>query len=121
MRKIKLALHWQMGIALLLGVACGIIFADSYCIWYNAVKGLGQIFLRAINMIVIPLVFLSTVLGISTMKDSKNMRGIALKTFAYFVITALIAAVVGLVITNLLRPGYGTHYLLYLAKRSKSF
>lgn len=110
MRKIKLALHWQMGIALLLGVACGIIFADSYCIWYNAVKGLGQIFLRAINMIVIPLVFLSTVLGISTMKDSKNMRGIALKTFAYFVITALIAAVVGLVITNLLRPGYGTHY-----------
>ena len=54
MRKIKLALHWQMGIALLLGLACGIIFADSYCIWYNAVKGLGQIFLRAINMIVIP-------------------------------------------------------------------
>ena len=109
MRAIKLALHWQMGIALILGATLGFIFCDSYSIWGNVVDGIGDIFLHAINMIVIPLVFLSTVLGISTMTDSKSMGRIAVKTFLYFIVTAVLAAVVGVIVTDVLRPGYGTH------------
>lgn len=109
MRAIKLALHWQMGIALILGATLGFIFCDSYSIWGNVVDGIGDIFLHAINMIVIPLVFLSTVLGISTMTDSKSMGRIAVKTFLYFIVTAVLAAVVGVIVTDALRPGYGTH------------
>lgn len=109
MKAIKLALHWQMGIALILGATLGFILCDSYNIWGNVINGIGDIFLHAINMIVIPLVFLSTVLGISTMTDSKSMGRIAVKTFLYFIVTAVLAAVVGVVVTDALRPGYGTH------------
>ena len=109
MRAIKLALHWQMGIALILGATLGFIFCDSYSAWGNVINGIGGIFLHAINMIVIPLVFLSTVLGISTMTDSKSMGRIAVKTFLYFIVTAVLAAVVGVIVTDVLRPGYGTH------------
>ena len=109
MKAIKLALHWQMGIALILGASLGLIFCDSYSAWGNVINGIGDIFLHAINMIVIPLVFLSTVLGISTMTDSKSMGRIAVKTFLYFIVTAVLAAVVGVIVTDVLRPGYGTH------------
>ena len=109
MKAIKLALHWQMGIALILGATLGFIFCDSYDVWGNVINGVGDIFLHAINMIVIPLVFLSTVLGISTMTDSKSMGRIAVKTFLYFIVTAVLAAVVGVIVTDVLRPGYGTH------------
>ncbi len=109
MKAIKLALHWQMGIALILGASLGFIFCDSYSVWGNVINGCGDIFLHAINMIVIPLVFLSTVLGISTMTDTKSMGRIAVKTFLYFIVTAVLAAVVGVIVTDVLRPGYGTH------------
>ena len=109
MKAIKLALHWQMGIALILGASLGLIFCDSYSVWGNVLNGIGDIFLHAINMIVIPLVFLSTVLGISTMTDSKSMGRIAVKTFLYFIVTAVLAAVVGVIVTDVLHPGYGTH------------
>ena len=109
MKAIKLALHWQMGIALILGATLGIIFCDSYSAWGNVINGIGDIFLHAINMIVIPLVFLSTVLGISTMTDSKSMGRIAVKTFLYFIVTAVLAAAVGVIVADVLRPGYGTH------------
>lgn len=109
MKAIKLALHWQMGIALILGASLGFIFCDSYSAWGNVINGIGDIFLHAINMIVIPLVFLSTVLGISTMTDSKSMGRIAVKTFLYFIVTAVLAAVVGVIVTDVLRPGYGTY------------
>ena len=98
-----------MGIALILGATLGFIFCDSYSVWGNVINGIGNIFLHAINMIVIPLVFLSTVLGISTMTDSKSMGRIAVKTFLYFIVTAVLAAVVGVIVTDALRPGYGTH------------
>ena len=98
-----------MGIALILGATLGFIFCDSYSVWGNVINGIGDIFLHAINMIVIPLVFLSTVLGISTMTDSKSMGRIAVKTFLYFIVTAVLAAVVGVIVTDVLRPGYGTY------------
>ena len=98
-----------MGIALILGATLGFIFCDSYSAWGNVINGIGDIFLHAINMIVIPLVFLSTVLGISTMTDSKSMGRIAVKTFLYFIVTAVLAAVVGVIVTDVLRPGYGTY------------
>lgn len=109
MKQIKLALHYQMGIALVLAIIGGVLLGDSFDVWGNFINGIGNIFLHAINMIVIPLVFLSTALGISTMGDSKSMGRIAAKTFGFFILTAIVAASLGVVITSALRPGYGTH------------
>lgn len=111
MKTKKLALHWQMAIALISGAICGYMFSGSFNVWSSFVDGIGNIFLRAINMIVIPLVFLSTVLGISTMSDSRSMGRIAIKTFSYFIVTSLVAAVVGVLITDSLRPGYNTRMI----------
>lgn len=109
MKRMRLALHWQMGIALVLGALCGWLLDGYYGIWGNVVGGIGNLFLHAINMIVIPLVFLSTLLGISTMSNTKSMGRIALKTFLYFIITAVVAAAIGVLVTDALRPGYGVH------------
>jgi len=105
MKKRVLALHWQMLIALALGACMGIIFGKWYTAWGLIVDGIGQIFLHALSMVVIPLVFLSTVLGISNMNNSKSMGRIAAKSFLYFIITAFLAALVGVLMTDLLRPG----------------
>lgn len=107
MKKIKLALHWQMLIALALGVLCGWVFNGSYQHWGNIVGGFGKIFLNAINMIVIPLVFLSTLLSVSSISDTRSMGRVAWKSFLYFIVTALLSAAIGLVMTDLLRPGFG--------------
>jgi Na+/H+-dicarboxylate symporter len=98
-----------MGLALVLGATGGVLLGDSFDVWGNFINGIGNIFLHAINMVVIPLVFLSTALGISTMGDSKSMGRIAAKTFGFFIFTAIVAAFLGVVITSALRPGYGTH------------
>lgn len=105
----KIPLHWQMCAALVVGALFGGLLGNYYAYWENYINGIGNIFLHAINMIVIPLVFLSTFLGISTMSNTSSLGRIAVKTFCYFIITALISAVVGISVTNALRPGYGTH------------
>ena len=109
MKRMKMALHNQMGIALILGATGGILLGDYFDAWGNIVNGIGNIFLHAINMIVIPLVFLSTLSGVSTMGNSKSMGRIAAKTLGFFIFTAVVAASVGVLITSALRPGYGTH------------
>lgn len=65
------------------------------------VNGIGQIFLNALSMIVVPLVFLSTVLSISKIDSTRSMGEMAKKSFSYFVITAIIAAVIAVVIADI--------------------
>lgn len=116
MKLSKLALHWQMGIALVLGVICGLLFRNSFNHWGIVIDGIGDLFLHAINMIVIPLVFLSTVLGISKLEGSASMGRIAIKTFLYFITTAVIAAVIGVLFAEFLQPGYNTTFIEMEAK-----
>ena len=98
-----------MFIALFVGVLGGWALGGYFNVWGNFVHGIGNLFLHAINMIVIPLVFLSTLLGISKMSNSKTMGRIAVKTFLYFFFTAVAAAFIGVFITDAFRPGYNTH------------
>lgn len=104
---VKIPLHWQMCIALIAGITLGVLMSDCYGYWADYINGVGTIFLNAINMIVIPLVFLSVVLGISTMSNTGSLGRIALKAFGFFLITSLLSAIVGIVVTDILRPGYG--------------
>lgn len=111
MKKKKLALHWQMLIALALGVLCGRLFSGSYQVWGNFVGGIGKLFLNAINMIVIPLVFMSTMLSVSNISDTKSMGRVAWKSFLYFIVTSIVAATIGVLLTDVLRPGKGVNCL----------
>lgn len=106
MKKIKVDLHYQMFIALILGIIGGLVFTESYDKWKFIANGVGQIFLHALSMIVVPLVFLSTVLCLSKNESTKSTGGLAVKTFGYFIVTALIAAILAIVIADVSRPGY---------------
>ncbi|MDD2425792.1 MAG: dicarboxylate/amino acid:cation symporter [Bacteroidales bacterium] len=102
-KKFKLALHWQI----LLGVCLGIIFGIFFHQYTQYTKWLGDIFLRGLQMVVIPLVFSALVMGVSSIGESKDLGRIAGKTFAYYVTTTLIACILGLLLVNVFHPGIG--------------
>ena len=105
MKKIKIALPWQILIGLLLGAMFGITLPQyaGYIDWA------GQIFLRALKMIIIPLVFTSLVVGVASINSSKDLGRIAGKTMLYYLATTAIAIAIGLVLVNLVRPGVGAN------------
>ncbi len=67
----------------------------------------GQIFLRLLFMLVVPLIFAALVLGVTGLGDLRKLGRIGLKTFLYTVIVSSIAVAVGIGIVNALRPGEG--------------
>ncbi len=92
------------------GVACHALFAPSPALEWVVEKitqPVGQMWLRALIMIVLPLVFASLTLGVAGLGDIRKLGRIGLKTVAYFLITTAIATVIGLVLVNLLHPGAG--------------
>lgn len=102
--KIKIALPWQILIALVLGVLFG-IFCHEYV---KYVSWAGDIFLRLLKMIVIPIVFSSMVVGVASIGKTGGLGRIAGKTFAFYVSTTLAATFIGLIFVNLLEPGVGS-------------
>jgi len=99
----KLKLHWQILIAFLLAIFLGIFFPQ----YSNYVRWLGDFFLRALKMIIVPLVFASITSGVANIGDAKNLGRIGIKTFSYYILTSLLAIVTGLFLVNLIKPGIG--------------
>jgi len=101
LRKVKLALHWQILIGVLLGILFG-IFGHEY-IGYT--KWAGDLFLRGLKMVVIPLVSSALVMGVSSVGKAADLGRIAGKTFAWYIVTTLLACVLGLLLVNYFQPG----------------
>jgi proton glutamate symport protein len=119
-KKFQLPLHWQILIAMTLGIGIGLLFSSctegagsgfcstikEYKISVDTFGWMGDVFLRLLKMIVIPLIFCSLVNGISHMKINQ-LGKTGLVTFLVFKGSMLIAAVVGLFYVNLIKPGVG--------------
>ena len=101
MRKIQL--HWQILIALVLAVLFGIFLKD----YVNWVSWMGEVFLRALKMIIIPLVLSSIISGVTNIGNAENLGRLGLKTISYYVLTSAFAIVTGLILVNIFRPGVG--------------
>jgi len=111
-RSVKL--HNKIILALFLGAASGItanqLAAGAHWLdWFNdnVANPVGQVFLRMLIMTVIPLVFASLTLGVAGLGDIRRVGRVGAKTVAYFVGSTAIAATVGLVLVNVMRPGEG--------------
>lgn len=104
MKRIKIALPWQILIALVLGVVFG-VFCHEYV---KYISWAGDMFLRLLKMIVIPIVFSSMVVGVASIGKTGGLGRIAGKTFAYYVTTTVVATLIGLVFVNILKPGVGS-------------
>lgn len=110
----SLALHNKIFMGLAGGAFAGIIanlfFAGSPLldlIIRYLTEPLGQIFLRMLIMVVVPLVFASLSLGVAGLGDVGKLGRVGLKTFAYFTMVTALAALIGLALVNLVRPGEG--------------
>ena len=102
--KIKISLPVQILIALVVGVLFG-VFAHDYV---QYVSWAGEMFLRFLKMIVVPIVFCSMVTGVASLGNQGGLGRIAGKTFGFYVCTTVIATIIGLVLVNVLQPGAGS-------------
>jgi proton glutamate symport protein len=106
---LKIKLHWQILIALLLGVMCGFASRmygfEHFTIEYLSIPG--TIFLRALRMIIVPLIVSSIISGVTSIGSASNFGRLGVKTFAYYMGTSLLAIVTGLLMVNWIRPGVG--------------
>jgi Na+/H+-dicarboxylate symporter len=74
------------------------------------IKWIGDIFVRLIRMLVAPLVFLTIASGVATLADPKRLGRIGAKTLGLYVLTTVIAVIVGLIFATLLAPGAGATF-----------
>jgi DAACS family dicarboxylate/amino acid:cation (Na+ or H+) symporter len=114
MARKKLPLHTKILIGGLLGVAGGLCahFAlgddprlASFIQWVTL--PVGQIFLRLLFMLVIPLIFSALVLGVAGMGDPRSLGRIGAKALIYTVLVSAIAVFIGVTLVNVFRPGEG--------------
>ena len=99
----KLALHWKILIGMLLGILFGLFLTE----YLNYVGWMGELFMKALKMIVVPLIFTSIICGIINIGDVGSLGKLGLKTMLYYLTTSLFAIVTGLLVVNLLQPGVG--------------
>lgn len=100
---LKIKLHWQILIAFLIAVLFG-LFLPQYS---DYVRWLGELFLRALKMIIVPLVFTSIVSGVTNLGNTQNLGRLGIKTITYYLSTSTLAILTGLVLVNLIKPGVG--------------
>ncbi len=104
MKKVNLPL--QMAIGLILGVIVG-IFMSSNGMEAGWLKALGDIFIRLMRMLVVPLVFTTLVAGAASVGEITKLGRIAIKTMCYYLATTAVAIMIGLILANLINPGLG--------------
>ena len=104
---LKMPLHWQIVIGLILGVIYGIISASMGWSQFTAdwVVPIGDIFLNLLKLIAIPLVLASLIMGVASLSDVKKLSRIGGKTICIYILTTTIAVTFGLVLVNVLQPG----------------
>ncbi len=99
----RIPLHWQIFIAIILAVIFGIYFPD----YTGYVSWMGTIFLRALQMIIIPLVISSIISGVANIGNVADLGRLGMKTILYYLSTSTLAILTGLVLVNLVKPGVG--------------
>jgi dicarboxylate/amino acid:cation (Na+ or H+) symporter, DAACS family len=108
-----MALHTRILIGLLVGVVAGVavnrlLGGDAPgVVWTvrNITEPIGQLFLRLLLMVVVPLVFAALVVGVAGIGDVRKLGRVGLKSFAYTLIISAISVVIGLTLANTIRPG----------------
>ena len=108
-----MALHTRILIGLAVGVIAGLAVNKAFggdhprvvFIVDNFTQPIGQLFLRLLLMIVVPLVFSSLVVGVAGIGDIRKLGRVGLKSFGYCLVISAISVVIGLTLANTIRPG----------------
>ena len=98
-----LQLWFQVLVAMVLGIALGHLYPDLGA----RMQPLGDAFIKAIRVLIAPIIFCTVVHGISSMANMAKVGRVALKALIYFEVLTTIALIIGLVAVNLFKPGVG--------------
>ncbi len=98
-----LKLHWQVIVALVLGAVFGTLAPAPA----QSIGFVGDLFLRLLKMIIIPLIFTSLVSGVASLGDARAVGRVGVRTLVYYTLTTTLAITVGISLVNILRPGDG--------------
>lgn len=107
------ALHWRILIGLLIGAMLGLIartvLPAETVKWIssNVAEPIGQVFLRLIFMVVVPLIFTALTLGIAEIGDVRRLGRLGVRTLFYTLLLSSISVIIGLTLANVVRPGAG--------------
>lgn len=115
----KIALHWQVIIALVMGVMYAVLAVNLG--WQSITKAyispFGDIFINLLKLIAVPLVLFSIITGIGSLKNIKQLGRVGVKTLSIYVGTTMSAILIGLLLVNLIKPGNFTSDDSKLEKR----
>ena len=103
---------WQVMIAIVLAIVLGAFSTPDSTIfgvyYIKLCAFLGQLFLNALTLLMVPLVSSSVIFGISQMGRDHSFGRLGGKTFFFYILTTLLAVITGLVLVNLFKPGIHT-------------
>ena len=97
----------QLYFQVLTAIVAGVLLGHFAPATGEALKPLGDAFIKLVKMVIAPVIFLTIVTGIAGMRDLKSVGRVAGKAFAYFLFFSTLALVVGMIVANVVRPGAG--------------
>jgi Na+/H+-dicarboxylate symporter len=93
-----------------IGIACGVLTGSLIGEPALVIAGpLGDLFIRLLRMIIVPLIAASLISGITSIGAGEGLGRLGWKTFAYYMSTSISAIIVGMVIMNIVSPGFGVN------------
>jgi len=105
----RLKLHWQILIALLLAMLVGWFVTPETRLFGVSIVSVfdfvGQLFLNALKMIIVPLITSSIIVGVCSLGSSDAFGRLGGKTLLYYVLTSTFAILIGLAVVNAVQPG----------------
>lgn len=105
---------------ILIGVVIGLIIGFASPKAAEFIKPLGDIFLRMLKMLIVPLVFFSITSGVCKMGDVKQLRTVGVRYVLWIVVSAIVAALVGVAAGLIVQPGKGTTEFLAAAEATEA-
>jgi aerobic C4-dicarboxylate transport protein len=103
------ARHWytHLYVQVLAAILAGVLLGQFAPATGEALKPLGDAFIKLVKLVIAPVIFLTISTGIAGMRDLGAVGRVAAKALAYFLVLSTFALIVGLVVANVIRPGAG--------------
>ena len=99
--------YQHLYVQVLTAIVIGVLLGHFYPPLGEAMKPLGDGFIKLIKMLIAPIIFCTVVHGIASMEDMKKVGRVGLKALIYFEVVTTLALIVGLIVVNVLQPGVG--------------
>lgn len=103
----KLAIHWKILIGLVLGVVWAVISSNLGLSQFTVdwIKPWGDIFIKLLKLLAIPLILFSIIKGVSSLSDIGKLGRLGVKTLGIYIVTTMLAVSMGLMLVNVIQPG----------------